>query len=154
MTQVGDRLPEGQLVEFIETEGGKLSSKLFNVSDSVKGKKIAVVAVPTAFQPDYLKRVQAGREAGADEIWCIGPNDPFAAATWSSHLKEAGKIRMVADGSGVYSKALGLEVACSNAGGSARSSMLIDDGIVKRVNLQATDKFAASNDESNLARVA
>lgn len=83
MVQVGDHLPEGQLVEFIETEGGKFCPTLLDVSDSVKGKRIAILAVPTAFHPDYLKQAEACKQAGAEEIWCIGVNDPMAMGKWN-----------------------------------------------------------------------
>jgi peroxiredoxin len=95
------------------------------------------VAVPIAFHPDCLKRVQICRETGVDEIWCIGPNDLFASDIWSHRLKEVGRIRMVADGSGVYTKALGLETGYSNAGDSVL--IHIDRGWSGEANESASD---------------
>ena len=155
MIQVGDHLPQGQLVEFIETEGGKFGPKILNVSDSVKGKKIAVLALPRTFARDTLKRVEACKEQGADEVWCLGGQDPSIMAAWSRGLKAAGKVRLMADGSGVYSQALGLGADFGAAGSAAsRSSLLTEDGVVKQLNVDAVGRLQASNDDLLVAQAA
>ena len=164
--QVGERLPEGQLTEYLdtETEGCKLGPNKFNVSDLVKGKKIAVFAVPGAFTPlcsaqhlpGYLKHAEQFKEKGVDEIWCIAVNDPFVMGAWGREQKATGVVRMMADGSGVYTKALGLEMDLSKFGMGTRSqrySMLVEDGVVKQLNVEAPGKFDVSNAETLLSQL-
>jgi peroxiredoxin len=155
MIQVGDHLPQGQLVEFIEIEGGKLGPKILNVSDSVKGKRIAILALPRTFTRDTLKRVEACKEQGADEVWCLGGQDPSIMAAWSRDLKAAGKVRLMADGSGVYSQALGLSADFGAAGSAAtRSSLLTENGVVKQLNVDTGGRLQASNDDMLVAQAA
>lgn len=154
MIQVGDRLPEGQLVEYIETEAGKSGPQIFNVSDTVKGKKIAVLALPRTFARNVLKRVEACKEQGAEEVWCLGGQDPAVMASWSRELKSTGKVRIMADGSGVYTQALGLSADYRFAGNAAsRSSLLVEDGIVEQINVDG-GWSKASNDEKLVAQAA
>jgi peroxiredoxin len=155
MIQVGDHLPQGQLVEFIEIEDGKLCPIILNVSDSVKGKRIAVLALPRTFARDTLQRVEACKEQGADEVWCLGSQDPSIMAAWSCNLKAAGKVRLMTDGSGVYSQALGLSADSGAAGSAAiRSSLLTEDGVVRQLNVDAGGRRQASNDDMLVAQAA
>ena len=93
---------------------------------------------------------------GIDEIWCISVNDAFVMAAWGKDNKAFGKVRMMGDGSALYTKALGLEVDLIARGMGIRSqrySMLVDDGVVKILNLEAPGKFEVSGADKMLAQL-
>jgi glutaredoxin/glutathione-dependent peroxiredoxin len=161
--KVGDRLPEGTLTEMIDTEreGCTLGPNAFNVSDLVKGKKVAVFAVPGAFTPtcsakhvpSYVQNFDKLRAKGVDEIWCIAVNDAFVMGAWGRDQKAGGKVRMLADGSATYTKQLGLDLDLVGRGMGVRSqrySMLVDDGVVKALHVEAPGKFEVSDAETML----
>ena len=156
--KVGDRLPEGTLQEFIEVEGNgcTIGPNTFKVEDLVKGKKIAVFALPGAFTPtcsakhvpSYMTNLDALKAKGVDEVWCISVNDAFVMGAWSKDQKAGGKIRFMADGSAEYSKKLGLTLDLTGRGMGVRSnrySMLVDNGVVKSLNVEAPGKFEVSD---------
>ena len=119
MIKVGDTLPNGSLSEFIavETAGCAIGPNAFNVSDMVKGKKIAVFGLPGAFTPTcsakhvpgYIANYDALKAKGLDEIWCVSVNDAFVMGAWAKDQHSEGKVRMLADGSAAWTKELGLE---------------------------------------------
>ena len=156
--KVGDRLPEGTLQEFIEVEGNgcSIGPNTFKVEDLVKGKKVAVFALPGAFTPtcsakhvpSYLQNLDALKAKGVDEVWCVSVNDAFVMGAWSRDQKAAGKIRFMADGSAEYSKKLGLTLDLTGRGLGIRSnrySMLVEDGVVKTLNVEGPGKFEVSD---------
>jgi len=156
--KVGDRLPAGTVQEFIEVEGDgcSLGPNTFKVEDLVKGRKIAIFGLPGAFTPtcsakhvpSYLSNFDALKAKGVDEIWCFAVNDPFVMGAWSRDQKAGGKIRFMADGSAAYSKALGLELDLNARGMGMRCqrfSMLVVDGVVKSLNIEAPGKFEVSD---------
>ena len=158
MIKVGDRLPEGTLTEFIETEtaGCSLGPNAFKVSDLVKGKKIAIFGLPGAFTPtcsakhvpSYLANYDKLKAKGVDEIWCISVNDAFVMGAWGRDQKATGKIRMMADGSAELTKKLGLELDLTARGMGVRMnrfSMLVDNGVVKSLNIEGPGKFEVSD---------
>ena len=164
--KIGDRLPEGTLSEFIETEtaGCSLGPNTFNVSDLVKGKKIAVFGLPGAFTPTcsaqhvtgYVALADQFKAKGVDEIWCISVNDPFVMGAWGRDQKATGVVRMMADGSAAFTKALGLEFDLTAKGFGIRSqrySMLVEDGVVKQLNVEQAGKFEVSNAETLLKQL-
>ena len=138
MIKVGDRLPEGTLTEFIETEtaGCSLGPNSFKVSDLVKGKKIAIFGLPGAFTPtcsakhvpSYLANYDKLKAKGVDEIWCISVNDAFVMGAWGRDQKATGKVRMMADGSAEFTKKLGLELDLTARGMGVRSNRYFDAG--------------------------
>ncbi len=147
--QIGDRLPEGSLAEFIETEteGCTLGPNTFQVAELVKGKTIAIFGLPGAFTPTcsaqhlpgYVRLADQLKAKGVDEIWCISVNDAFVMGAWGGEQKATGIVRMMADGSATFTKALGLEfdlVAKGMGIRSKRYSMLVQDGVVKQLNLE------------------
>jgi glutaredoxin/glutathione-dependent peroxiredoxin len=155
--KVGDRLPEGTLTEFIETEqpGCTVGPNAFKVSDLTKGKKIAIFGLPGAFTPtcsakhvpSYITNFDKLKAKGVDEIWCISVNDAFVMGAWCRDQKAQGKIRMMADGSAAFTKALGLELDLTARGMGVRMnrfSMLVQDGVVKTLNLEGPGKFEVS----------
>ncbi|OZI31431.1 peroxiredoxin [Bordetella genomosp. 10] len=164
--KVGDKVPDGTLTEFIETETDScaLGPNAFQVADLVKGKKIAVFAVPGAFTPTcsakhlpgYVENAAALKGKGVDEIWCVSVNDAFVMGAWGREQKTGGKVRMLADGSAIWTKALGLELDLNARGMGVRSqrySMLLDDGVVKKLNVEAAGKFEVSDAATMLGQV-
>ncbi len=161
--KVGDRLPAGQLKEYIDvaTEGCPMGPTTLQVADLVKGKKIAIFGLPGAYTPTcsakhvpgYIEHYAALKDKGVDEIWCLSVNDAFVMGAWGRDLKAAGKVRMLADGSADYSKKLGLELDLTAEGMGMRCqrfSMLVIDGVVKTLNIEAPGKFEVSNAETML----
>ena len=147
--KIGERLPEGTLAEFIETEteGCTLGPNTFNVSELVKGKKIAIFGLPGAYTPTcsaqhvpgYVAKAAELKAKGVDEIWCISVNDAFVMGAWGRDQKATGIVRMMADGSATFTKALGLEFDLVAKGFGVRSkrySMLVQDGVVKQLNIE------------------
>jgi peroxiredoxin len=164
--KIGDRLPEGKLSEFIEVEtaGCSLGPNTFNVQDLVKGKKIAIFGLPGAYTPTcsakhvpgYVQNSKKLKEKGVDEIWCISVNDAFVMGAWGRDQKATGTVRMMADGNAAFSKALGLDADFSKHGMGTRSqrySMLVEDGVVKQLNVEEPGKFEVSNAEKLLSQL-
>jgi peroxiredoxin len=162
MIKVGDKLPAGNLQEFVEVEGEvggqscSIGPNTFDVEKASAGKTIAIFGLPGAFTPTcsakhvpgYLEKAGALKAAGVDEIWCISVNDPFVMGAWGREQKSAGKVRMMADGSAEFTKALGLTFDLTARGMGVRSqrySMLVKDGIVRTLNVEAPGKFEVSD---------
>ena len=165
MLKVGDKLPAGSLQEFIEVEGNgcSLGPNTFDVEKETAGKKIAIFALPGAFTPTcsaqhvpgYVKNADALKAAGVDEIWCVSVNDAFVMGAWGRDQHTQGKVRMMADGSGTFTQATGLTLDLVARGMGVRSqrySMLVDNGVVKTLNIEAPGKFEVSNAETILAQ--
>jgi peroxiredoxin len=165
--KVGDRLPEGRLTEateFDDSTGCPMNPRDLQVADLVKGKKLAIFALPGAYTPtcsakhvpSYVANFDALKNKGIDEIWCISVNDAFVMASWGRDQKAGGKVRMMADGNADYTKKLGLELdlTARNMGvRSSRYSMLVEDGVVKQLNVEAPGKFEVSGAEALLAKL-
>jgi peroxiredoxin len=164
--KVGDRLPDGQLQEFIEVEtaGCSLGPNTFNVADIAKGKKIVIFGLPGAFTPTcsgkhvpgYVQQYDALKRKGVDEIWCLSVNDAFVMGAWGRDQHSIGKVRMLADGSADYTKKLGLDLDLTARGMGIRChrfSMLVDDGVVKSLNVEAPGKFEVSSAEAMLNKL-
>ncbi len=156
--KVGDRLPEGTVSEFIEVEGNgcSIGPNAFKVEDLVKGKKIAIFGLPGAFTPtcsakhvpSYLDNLDALKGKGVDEVWCFAVNDAFVMGAWARDQKAVGKIRFMADGSADYTRKLGLELDLNARGLGMRCnrfSMLVEDGVVKTLNVEGPGKFEVSD---------
>jgi peroxiredoxin len=163
---IGDTLPAGTLSEFVETEteGCSLGPNTFNVADLVKGKKIAIFGLPGAYTPTcsaqhvpgYVALADQFKAKGVDEIWCISVNDAFVMGAWGRDQKATGVVRMMADGNAAFSKALGLDADFSKHGMGTRSqrySMLVEDGVVKQLNVESGGAFEVSKAEALLAQL-
>ena len=164
--QIGDHLPDGTLAEFFETatDACTIGPNTFQVADLVKGKKIAIFGLPGAFTPTcsaqhvpgYVKHADELKAKGVDEIWCISVNDAFVMGAWGRDQKSTGIVRMMGDGNADFSKALGLSADFSKFGMGVRSqrySMLVEDGVVKQLNVEAPGKFEVSNAETLLGQL-
>jgi peroxiredoxin len=163
MIKVGDKLPAGKLQEFIEVEGNgcSIGPNTFDVAALTAGKTIALFALPGAYTPTcsakhvpgFVAHHDALKAAGVDEIWCVSVNDAFVMGAWGRDQKTAGKVRMMADGSADFAKATGLTLDLAARGMGLRSnrySMLVVDGVVKTLNVEAPGKFEVSNAETLL----
>jgi peroxiredoxin len=161
--KIGDRLPPGSLNEFIEveTEGCSLGPNTFKVEELTKGRKVVIFGLPGAFTPTcsakhvpgYVAKFDALQGKGVDEVWCVSVNDAFVMGAWGKEQKTGGKLRMMADGSAEYTKKLGLEQDLTARGMGIRSqrySMLVDDGVVKALNIEGPGKFEVSDAETML----
>jgi peroxiredoxin len=165
--QIGDRLPAGQLQEFVETEraGCSLGPNRFEVEELAKGKTVVVFGVPGAFTPTcsaqhvpgFVSHYDDFRKKGVDEIWCFAVNDAFVMGAWGRDQKTGAKVRMMADGSGDYTAKLGLELDLRSGGLGMRCkrfSMLVQDGVVRKLNVEAPGKFEVSSAEAMLRQLA
>ncbi len=165
MLKVGDKLPAGTLSEFVEVEGNgcSIGPNSFDVSKTAAGKKIAIFALPGAFTPTcsaqhvpgYVQNAGALKAAGVDEIWCLSVNDAFVMGAWGRDQHTGGKVRMMADGSADFAKATGLTLDLTARGMGMRSnrySMLVVDGEVKTLNVEAPGKFEVSDAATLLAQ--
>ena len=161
--KVGDKLPAGTLKEFIEveTEGCSLGPNDVDVAKATAGKTVAIFALPGAFTPTcsakhvpgYVAQFDALRGAGVDEVWCVSVNDAFVMGAWARDQKTAGKVRMLGDGSALFTKAVGQVLDLTERGMGVRSqrySMLVVDGVVKTLNVEGPGKFEVSDADTML----
>ncbi len=166
MIKIGDSLPTGTLYEFneIESEGCAIGPQPVDVAAASAGKTIAIFGLPGAFTPTcsakhlpgYVAQAAALKARGVDEIWCLSVNDAFVMGAWGREQKTAGKVRMLGDGSGLFTKALGLEIDLIARGMGVRMnrfSMLVKDGKVVQLNLEGPGKFEVSDAETMLKQV-
>lgn len=165
MIKVGDTLPATTLLEFSEVEGGgcSIGPNPVDVAKAGAGKTIALFALPGAFTPTcsakhvpgYIEKFSELKAAGVDEIWCVSVNDAFVMGAWARDQKTAGKVRMLADGDAAFSKATGLTLDLTGKGmglRSSRYSMLVKDGKVAALNIEAPGKFEVSDAATLLAQ--
>jgi peroxiredoxin len=165
MLKIGNRLPAGSLQEFIEVEGNgcTLGPNSFDIAAATAGKTIAIFALPGAFTPTcsakhvpgFVEHADEFKSAGVDEIWCISVNDAFVMGAWGREQKTAGKVRMMADGSATFTQATGLTLDLAARGMGLRSqrySMLVVDGVVRTLNVEAPGKFEVSDAATLLAQ--
>ena len=163
--KVGDRLPDGQLQEFIEVEtaGCSIGPNTFNVADLVKGKKIVVFGLPGAYTPtcsarhlpSYVEKAAELKGKGVDEIVATSVNDAFVLGAWNRD-QGSEEITMLADGNGEFAEALGLTMDASKFGMGKRSqrySMVINDGVVEQLNVEAPGEYSASSAETMLGQL-
>ncbi|HEX7888719.1 MAG TPA: peroxiredoxin [Ramlibacter sp.] len=165
MIQVGEQLPDVTLQEYSEVEGNgcSIGPNPVKVREATQGKTIALFALPGAFTPTcsakhvpgYVEKFAELKASGVDEIWCVSVNDAFVMGAWARDQKTAGKVRMLADGSGEFAKAIGLTLDLNARGMGLRSqrySMLVKDGKVASMNVEAPGKFEVSDAGTLLAQ--
>jgi peroxiredoxin len=164
--KVGDKLPAGTLMEFFEVEkdGCSIGPNAVKVEDLTKGKKVVIFGLPGAFTPtcsakhvpSYLANYEQLKSKGVDTIACLSVNDAFVMGAWGRDQKTGDKVRMLADGSAAYAKELGLELDLTARGMGVRCqrfSMLVDDGVVKALNIEAPGKFEFSDGATMLKQL-
>jgi peroxiredoxin len=165
MIKVGDALPSVTLQEYSEVEGNgcSIGPNPVQVREAAAGKTIAIFGLPGAFTPtcsakhvpSYVQKFDELKKAGVDEIWCVSVNDAFVMGAWARDQKAGGKVRMLADGSAEFAKATGLTLDLTGKGMGLRStrySMLVKDGKVATLNVEAPGKFEVSDADTILAQ--
>ena len=166
MLKIGDILPSATVYEYIEVEGNgcSLGPNAFDVAKACAGKKIAIFALPGAYTPTcsaqhlpgYVQAAEEFKAAGVDEIWCLSVNDAFVMGAWGRENAAGGKVRMMADGSADFTRAVDLVLDLTAKGLGVRSqrySMLVDNGVVKTLNVEGPGKFEVSDGATLLAQV-
>jgi glutaredoxin/glutathione-dependent peroxiredoxin len=165
MIKVGDTLPNATLQEYHEVEGNgcSLGPNPVKVAEATAKKTIALFALPGAFTPTcsarhvpgYVENADEFKKAGVDEIWCVSVNDAFVMGAWARDQKTGDKVRMLGDGSAEFTKSVGLDSDKTAAGMGVRStrySMLVKDGKVAALNIEAPGKFEVSDAATLLAQ--
>ena len=140
--KVGDKLPDSTFT----TMGPDGTPKPMKTGEVFAGKKVALFAVPGAYTPTCHKQHMAGFVQNYDElrkkvdtVACTAVNDAFVLSAWAKDSKADGKIQMLADGSAEFAKKLGLDIDLTARGLGVRSkrySMVVEDGVVKALNLE------------------
>jgi peroxiredoxin len=151
--KVGDKIPSAT---FMEMQDGKPTPV---PSDSFfAGKKVALFALPGAFTPTcsakhvpgFVANYDALKAKGISEIACVSVNDAFVMGAWGKDQKSDGKVHMLADGNGDFTRAIGLEMDGTKFGMGKRSqrySMIVDNGIVTSLNVEQPGAFEVSSAE-------
>jgi glutaredoxin/glutathione-dependent peroxiredoxin len=153
---VGDKIPAATL-KTMTKEG----PKDVTTDDLFKGKKVVIFGLPGAFTPtcsakhvpSYVQNAAALRAKGVDTVACVSVNDVFVMGAWGKDQKAEDKVMMLADGNGDFAKAIGLVMDGSKFGMGTRSQryvMVVDNGIVKTLNVEAPGAFDVSSAEAIL----
>jgi alkyl hydroperoxide reductase subunit AhpC len=148
--KVGDKLPEATFKVMKEGKPADMT-----VAELTAGKKLALFAVPGAFTPTcsarhlpgYKEAVADFRAKGVDTIACVSVNDVFVMNAWGKDQQVGEDVVMLADGNGAFAKAVGLTMDGSGFGMGSRSqrySMVVEDGVVKQLNVEAPGEFKVS----------
>jgi peroxiredoxin len=157
--KVGDKLPSVTLME--KQEGGPAP---VTTDELFKGKKVALFALPGAYTPTcsakhvpgFVQNYDALKAKGIDSIICLSVNDAFVMGAWGKEQGAGDKVRMIADGNGEFTRAVGLEFDASKFGMGKRSqrySMVVDDGVVKQLNVEEPGAFEVSSAEYMLGKL-
>ena len=157
--QVGDRIPQATLVKATPDGPQQIDGE-----DYFRGRRIALFSVPGAFTPTcsarhlpgFIDRVDALKAKGVDEVACTAVNDAFVLSAWSEQAGAEGKVTMLADGNGEFAEALGLAADFNKFGMGRRGqrwSMIVDDGVVKDLNVEEPGAFNVSSADYLLARL-
>jgi len=152
--KVGDKIPSAKL--HIMTEQGP---KDVTTDEVFKGKRVVLFALPGAFTPTcsakhlpgFVQNASAIRAKGIDTIACLSVNDTFVMGAWGKDQKVGDKVVMLADGNAEFTKALGLENDNSSYGMGLRSkryAMVVDNGVVKALNVEKPGSFEVSSAEA------
>ncbi len=154
----GDRLPDVTLVKATDQGPEKVQS-----GDYFKGKKVALFSVPGAFTPTcsakhlpgFVDKASDLKAKGVDEIAATAVNDAFVMGAWNK-ASGSDDITMLADGNGDFAEALGLTMDGSGFGMGKRGqrfSMIVDDGVVTELNVEAPGDFKVSSAEHMLGQL-
>ncbi len=149
--KVGDSMPEGRFTVMKADGPGSISSK-----DLFDGKKVVLFSVPGAFTPTCSRQHLPGfvekagdlRNKGVDTVACLAVNDVFVMDAWGKSANADGKVTMLADGNGDYSRALGLELDATGFGMGKRGqrfALVVDNGKVTHAFIEEAGKFKVSS---------
>lgn len=155
--EVGAKVPKGQFSIM-----GAKGPETLTTEALFTGKKVLLFSVPGAFTPTcsnkhlpgYVQQAGALKAKGIDTIACLAVNDVFVMSAWGKSQNAGENVVMLADGNGDYTRALGLELDATGFGMGKRGkrfSMLVDDGVVKQLNVEPPGQFGVSSAESCLA---
>jgi peroxiredoxin len=161
--QIGDRVPEATLTESVEFGPAcPVGPTPVTTTSALQGKKVVIFGVPGAYTPTcsakhvpgYVQHLPELKANGVDEVWCIATNDGFVMAAWGKDQNAIGKVRFLGDGGADFARKLGLEFEIPGMGVRVkRFSMLVQDGVVKTLNIEAPGKFEVSDAETMLKQV-
>ena len=152
--QVGQRLPEGTFTQMTASGPAPVTT-----AEVFGGKQVVLFAVPGAFTPtcskqhlpSYLRNYDAIKAKGVDTIACMAVNDVFVLDAWNKANDIGDRILLLSDGNGEYTKKLGLEMDASKYGMGTRAqrfSMVVDDGVVKQLNVEPGPGVSVSGAEA------
>ena len=152
----GDRMPAGEF-----TVMGSGGPEGLSTDALFAGKKVVLFSVPGAFTPTcsakhlpgFVENAAAIKAKGVDTIACMAVNDVFVMSAWGASAGAGNDVLMLADGNGTYAKALGLEMDGSKFGLGTRGqrfSIIVDDGVITQLNVEAPGAFEASSAEAAL----
>ena len=157
--KVGDRLPAAKFMTMGDNGPEPVASEEF-----FKGRRVALFAVPGAFTPTcsakhlpgFRDQAEALKAKGVDAVACVSVNDAFVMGAWAKDQGTSGKVVLLADGSGDFARALGLEMDASKFGMGMRSkrySMVVNDGVVESLNVEEPGQFEVSSADYMLAHL-
>lgn len=157
--KAGDRVPQGTLKRMT-----KEGPKDISTEEIFKGKKVVLFSVPGAFTPTcdvkhlpgYIQLADQIHARGVDTIACVAVNDVFVMNAWGKSAGVGEKVLMLADGNGDFARALGLEFDARKFGMGQRSqrfALIVEDGVVKVVDIEAPGEFKVSSAEHVLSQL-
>jgi glutaredoxin/glutathione-dependent peroxiredoxin len=157
--KVGDTLPDAKFMVFKDGAPAQITG-----DEVFKGKRVALFAVPGAFTPTcsakhlpgFKQRAADLKKKGVDLIACVSVNDVWVMKAWAADQGIGDEILMLADGSGDFTRALGLELDASRFGMGARSqrySLIAKDGVVEQLNVEQSGEFRVSSAEYLLEHI-
>jgi glutaredoxin/glutathione-dependent peroxiredoxin len=157
--QKGDKLPQVSFTKLTENGPEAVDSESY-----FKGKRVALFSVPGAFTPtcsakhlpSYVEKADDLKAKGIDEIACTAVNDAFVMGAWGKSNGVEGKVTMLADGNGLFAKAVGLEMDGSKFGLGTRGqrfSLIVNDGVVEEIFVEAPGDYKVSSAEHMLEQL-
>ena len=157
--KVGDKLPDTTFMKATAEGPQPVSS-----GDFFKGRRVALFSVPGAFTPTcsarhlpgYVDKADELRAKGIDEVACTAVNDAFVMGAWGKSSGAEGKVTMLADGNGAFAEALDLVMDGSKYGMGRRGqrfSMVVNDGVVEQLNVEAPGEFRVSSADHMLEQL-
>jgi len=155
----GDRLPDATFMTY-----GPEGPRPITTDEVFKGKRVALLAVPGAFTPTcsakhlpgFKEKAAELRSKGVDAIACVSVNDVFVMKAWGADQGVGEDIVMLADGNGAFTNAIGLGMDASKFGMGPRSqrySMIVNDGVVEKLNVEEGGEFRVSSADYMLAQL-
>jgi len=157
--QPGDKIPESMLYEM-----GDNGPEGYSTEELFAGKTVVLFGLPGAYTPtcsakhvpSYVENAEKLREKGVDEVICMAVNDAFVMGAWGKDQGVDDKVRMLADGSAEFTKKLGLELDLTERGMGVRCdrfAMIVKDGVVQSIDLEAPGEFKVSDAETQLGKL-